>query len=161
VNRIEAITILDKNWEKCSAFIEKYPCDDMLGMSPPAGGKSDDFYVHGEFPANGSQTLYNTGTISSPVSGATYTYSYFDGAPRVVTVASADARPTGSSDGAESNSPDSDSSEDNSNSTEKSESAPSGANDTENDDSGAGSLSSWLLLATWPLAGTAMVLVWL
>lgn len=161
MNRTEAIGILDKNWGQCSAFIKKYPCEDTLGMSPPAGGKSKDFYVHGEFPANGTQTLYNTGTITSPVSGATYTYSYFDGAPRVVTVASADARPTGSSGGANSDTHDSDSGDDNSTSTEGDSSSPSGARDTENDDSSAGSLSPWLLLATWPLAGTAMVLVWL
>ncbi|KAH6690501.1 hypothetical protein F5X68DRAFT_70536 [Plectosphaerella plurivora] len=152
----DALGFLVQDWAQCRPLIKKYPCEDTLGMTPPAGDKND-FYVHGEFPPNSTETLYNTGTLSSPVSGPTYTYSYFDDALRTVTVASANARPTESG-----SSTDNDGSSDNGNISEgDSESSSTRTGGAANDGSGAGSLSPWLILATWPLAGTAMVLVWL
>lgn len=77
--------------------MEAYPCIDVLGVSAPSDN-STNFYSEGNFPANGTQTLFNTGSITSPVSGATYTYTR-SSTEYVITVASPDAQPTGSSGG--------------------------------------------------------------
>lgn len=164
----DAIAILDKNWGQCGAYLEAYPCVDTLGMSPPAGDKGE-LYVDGDFPANDTETLYNTGTITSPVSGATYSYTYFDGVTHVVTVASANARPTGSSGGNAADNDEGDSEDGNEGGDDDEEgdggssddNSSSGGSDSGDGGSGATSLSPWLMFATWPLAGMAMVLVWL
>ncbi|KAI0846424.1 hypothetical protein F5Y00DRAFT_264619 [Daldinia vernicosa] len=74
--------------------MDAFPCDSTLGYTPPSGDDSAVFYEPGEFPPNGTATSSNVaGSITSPVSGATYTWTY-DGLTRTVTVASADLQPT-------------------------------------------------------------------
>lgn len=83
---------LDEGWTECGSDLEEFSCQD-LGFSSPAGNVTN-FYTPGNFPPNGTQDgVFNTGVVSSPVSGSTYTWT-FQGDERVVTVQSADAEPT-------------------------------------------------------------------
>lgn len=82
-------------WDRCAEYIEDPSCEE-IGFSPP-GPKGAKFYVPGTFPANGTQTLSNiAGAVTSPVSGSVYTYT-MHGLETVISVASANAKPTGKS----------------------------------------------------------------
>lgn len=78
--------------------MDAFPCYDELGFTPPGNNKTAEFYKPGEFPQNGTKTASDVGgTITSPISGAEFTWTY-KGVERAVTVASADAKPTAKSD---------------------------------------------------------------
>lgn len=99
-------------WDQCAKYIEDTPCED-LGFSPP-GAKGAKFYAPGTFPSNGTQTLSNVaGAVTSPVSGSVYTYT-MKGLETVISVASANAKPTGTSGDSKSGGGDSKSGESNS-----------------------------------------------
>lgn len=88
----DALVSKDENWSNCAEYIKAHPCEE-LGFAPP-GDKSAEFYAPGNFPENGTQTLSNVaGAITSPVSGAVYTYTLRESAT-VISVASAKAKPT-------------------------------------------------------------------
>lgn len=70
------------------------PCYSKLGFTPPGGNSSGTFFEPNYFPTNGTATTSNiAGTITSPVNGTLYTWTY-NGVERTVTIASADATPT-------------------------------------------------------------------
>ncbi|KAI8965135.1 hypothetical protein F5Y11DRAFT_313941 [Daldinia sp. FL1419] len=90
----QALVAGDENWPMCAEYMKAFPCASMLGYTPPGGDDSAVFYEPGNFPPNGTATLSNiAGSITSPVSGAVYTWTH-DGREDIVTVASADAHPT-------------------------------------------------------------------
>ncbi|RYP24496.1 hypothetical protein DL765_000516 [Monosporascus sp. GIB2] len=90
----QSLVAQDENWPRCAEYMGAFPCGSTLGFTPPGGDGSGAFYEPGRFPPNGTATTSNiAGSITSPVSGATYTWTY-NGVPRTVTVVSADARPT-------------------------------------------------------------------
>lgn len=86
----------DENWPKCGAYEDAYPCTD-IGFQSPTGSTAS-FYTAGDFPANGTQTLYNVGTLTAPASGATFTFTYA-GTATSITARSVDATPTASPGG--------------------------------------------------------------
>ncbi|KAI1799908.1 hypothetical protein F4811DRAFT_541855 [Daldinia bambusicola] len=84
----------DEDWPMCAAYMEEYPCVSKLGYTPPGDDNSAVFYEPGKFPSNGTATTSNiAGSITSPVSGATYSWTY-DNLVQTVTVVSAESRPT-------------------------------------------------------------------
>ncbi|KAI1439452.1 hypothetical protein F5Y02DRAFT_70235 [Annulohypoxylon stygium] len=83
----------DEDWSTCATDMKALPCYSKLGFTPP-GNSSGTFFEPNDFPTNGTATTSNiAGTITSPVSGTLYTWTY-NGVERIVTVASADATPT-------------------------------------------------------------------
>lgn len=90
----ELVSSMAEEWAECGPYMDAHGCDD-LGMAYPADNTTN-FYKPSELPPNGTETLFNTGIVTSPVSGATYSYTYGN-VQHVVTVSSADARPTGGS----------------------------------------------------------------
>ncbi|KAJ5123091.1 hypothetical protein N7448_009188 [Penicillium atrosanguineum] len=61
--------------EACSTYMEHFPCK-KLGFGDKVAGGTNTFYTPDNLPKNGTETLYNTGgVISSPVSGATFTWT--------------------------------------------------------------------------------------
>lgn len=92
----QSLVATDDKWPSCGDYMEAYPCVDSLGYSPP-GDKTAKFYGPGDFPSNGTKTTSNiAGAITSPVSGDVYTWTAGN-LERVVTVASADAKPSSNS----------------------------------------------------------------
>ncbi|KAI1456995.1 hypothetical protein F4805DRAFT_203505 [Annulohypoxylon moriforme] len=84
----------DEDWATCGTDMDAFPCYSKLGYTPPGGNGSGTFYEPNDFPPNGTATTSNiAGSITSPVNGATYTWTY-NGVERTITVASADAKPT-------------------------------------------------------------------
>ncbi|RYP77099.1 hypothetical protein DL771_001389 [Monosporascus sp. 5C6A] len=78
-----------------------FPCGSTLGFTPPGRGDSGTFYEPGNFPPKGTATASNiAGSITSPVGGATYTWTY-NSIRRTVTVVSADAKPTATGEAGE------------------------------------------------------------
>lgn len=70
---------------------------DGLDYTQPGGNSSAKFYEPDGFPDAGTRTTSNMpGTITAPISGETFTWTS-NNIVNVVTVASADARPTGKS----------------------------------------------------------------
>jgi hypothetical protein len=64
----------------------------MMDFGNTTTGKALELYAPGKFPDNGTATLYNIdGTISSPISGATFTWQNKD-VPRTIVATSADGR---------------------------------------------------------------------
>lgn len=89
-------------WEDCGKYLEAYDCAGDLGYGAEDAGGTHTFYEPGKFPKNGTETLYNTGgALSTPVSGATFTWTY-GSIEHPVTVKSTDnvvtATATGGSD---------------------------------------------------------------
>ncbi|KAF9252506.1 hypothetical protein DTO027I6_2959 [Penicillium roqueforti] len=75
--------------EACSTYMEKFPCK-KLGFGDEVAGGTDTFYTPDNLPKNGTEKLYNTGgVVSSPVSGATFTWTLGTIA-RAITVSSTD-----------------------------------------------------------------------
>ncbi|KAK6957124.1 hypothetical protein Daesc_002409 [Daldinia eschscholtzii] len=65
-----------------------------MGYTPPGGNDSAVFYEPDKLPPGGTATTSNiAGRITSPVSGATYSWTYKE-IEHIVTVASADSQPT-------------------------------------------------------------------
>ncbi|RYP88464.1 hypothetical protein DL770_004628 [Monosporascus sp. CRB-9-2] len=90
----QSLVVQDENWPQCAEYMEAFPCGSTLGFTPPGGDDSGPFYEPGNFPPNGTATTSNiAGSITSPVSGAKYTWTY-NSIPRTVTVVSADSMPT-------------------------------------------------------------------
>lgn len=95
--------ITQDDWDKCGDYLDAYDCAGDLGFSAEEAGGTTTFYKKGGLPKNGTGTLYNTGSLTTPVSGATFTWT-FGTNPHVVTVVSADhvvaaATATGTSTG--------------------------------------------------------------
>ncbi|KAF4966744.1 hypothetical protein FSARC_5609 [Fusarium sarcochroum] len=91
------IILKDENYPKCADYTDKYSCVGDLKFTPPGKDKSIKFYNPGELPKNGTKTLSNLdGSITSPLSGATFTWTRGD-RTRAITVASPNAKPTGTS----------------------------------------------------------------
>jgi hypothetical protein len=64
----------------------------MMDIGNTTTSQALELYAPGEFPKNGTATLYNIdGTISSPVSGATFTWQNKD-VPRTIIATSVDGR---------------------------------------------------------------------
>ncbi|KAI1090483.1 hypothetical protein F5B19DRAFT_463213 [Rostrohypoxylon terebratum] len=95
INEIyESLIANDEDWPTCATDMEAFPCYSKLGFTPPGGNSSGTFYEPNHFPSNGTETVSNiAGSITSPVSGTMYTWTY-NGVERTVTVASVDATPT-------------------------------------------------------------------
>ncbi|KAJ4115402.1 hypothetical protein NW768_011254 [Fusarium equiseti] len=93
-----ALISKDEDYPQCGDYNDVYSCAKDLKFTPPGKDKSANFYGPGELPKNGTKTLSNMeGSITSPLSGATFTWT--DGKIlHAITAASADAKPTGSSD---------------------------------------------------------------
>ncbi|KAI0386499.1 hypothetical protein F5Y04DRAFT_123659 [Hypomontagnella monticulosa] len=91
----QSLVANDEDWPMCATYMDAFPCESKLGYTPP--GDDDDsgtFYEPDDFPADGTATLSNmAGVITAPIGGATYTWTH-NGIERVITVASAEAKPT-------------------------------------------------------------------
>lgn len=62
------------NWNACGNVLESFNCMNDLGFSAPSD-KSNEFYRPGDFPKNGTETLYNTGgSLTVPPSGKVFTW---------------------------------------------------------------------------------------
>ncbi|KAF4995604.1 hypothetical protein FDECE_12747 [Fusarium decemcellulare] len=90
------------NFPACGKYMDAISCTGDLGFAPPGLNKSAKFFAPGEFPENGTQTtVWNlVGSITSPLSGETFSWT-FAGIAHTVTIATADAKPTGSAGGEE------------------------------------------------------------
>ncbi|KAI9151362.1 hypothetical protein HJFPF1_08564 [Paramyrothecium foliicola] len=87
-------------WQWCGDAMAKLSCGpEGFDFTPPGGNSSASFYRPNDFPASGTLTTSNlAGVITSPISGETFTWTHENNV-HAVTVASADARPTGETDG--------------------------------------------------------------
>lgn len=97
-----AVLFAHSKWEDCGKYLDAYDCAGDLGFGAEDAGDTHTFYKPGGFPDNGTETLYNTGgVISTPISGATFTWTY-GSIEHPVTVKSTDnivtATATGNSD---------------------------------------------------------------
>ncbi|KAJ5370746.1 uncharacterized protein N7496_006838 [Penicillium cataractarum] len=64
------------DWDTCGSVLDNYKCPN-LGFAPPSSNSST-FYKPNSFPANGTQTLYNTGAataLTAPPSGSVFSWS--------------------------------------------------------------------------------------
>ncbi|KAJ5698960.1 hypothetical protein N7462_000965 [Penicillium macrosclerotiorum] len=70
--------LLEPNdWEDCGPYLASYDCAGDLGYGSDDAGDTTEFYKPNSLPANGTETMYNTGgVLSTPVSGATFTWTY-------------------------------------------------------------------------------------
>nr|CEG05546.1 unnamed protein product [Fusarium clavum] len=92
-----ALISRDEEYSQCGDYNDVYSCANDLKFTPPGKDKSAQFYGPGELPKNGTETLKNMdGSITSPLSGATFTWTHGN-VVHPITVASANAKPTGSS----------------------------------------------------------------
>jgi hypothetical protein len=90
---------LDKDYPQCGGYTDVYSCANDLKFTPPGKDKSAKFYGPGELPKNGTKTLSNVeGSVTSPLSGSTFTWTHGK-VLHPITVASANAKPTGNSNG--------------------------------------------------------------
>lgn len=67
-------TLVD--WASCGSVLDEHNCAD-LNFAPPSANSST-FYKPNNFPPNGTQTLYNTGSmnaVTAPPSGSVITWS--------------------------------------------------------------------------------------
>ncbi|OGM42327.1 hypothetical protein ABOM_007886 [Aspergillus bombycis] len=72
----------NSDWNQCGPYLDYDTCTADLGFS-----NQTKFHGPGKLPANGTETLYNTGgVISTPVSGNTFTWTIHD-SPRPITAA--------------------------------------------------------------------------
>ena len=131
----------DKNWPNCGSVMAQVPCaKDGLDFTPPGGNSSAIFYEPDAFPAGGTRTTSNMpGTVTAPISGETFTWTS-NNIVNVVTVASANARPTEESDQSENE-------DDNGNKSSNEQDNDSNGNkeqseDSKDDDESAGSALS-------------------
>ncbi|KAL4779079.1 hypothetical protein BJX76DRAFT_365552 [Aspergillus varians] len=82
------------DWDDCAQYLEQYDCAKTFGYPDHI----ETYYGPGEIPTGGTETLHNTaGSITSPVSGATFTWTSGT-VENVVTVSSVGAVPTGGGD---------------------------------------------------------------
>lgn len=84
----------------CSTYMEQFLCK-ALGFGDEVAGDTNTFYTPDDLPKNRTKPLFNTGgVISSPISGATWTFGTIEHA---ITVSSTDyvatATVTGASGG--------------------------------------------------------------
>jgi hypothetical protein len=67
----------EEDWSSCRSTFDDYDCAGDLGFGAEDAGGVQKYYKPGEFPKNGTETLYNTnGVISTPISGASFTWDY-------------------------------------------------------------------------------------
>ncbi|RAL10728.1 uncharacterized protein BO97DRAFT_479076 [Aspergillus homomorphus CBS 101889] len=67
--------VIARDWDMCGTFLENYDCAGTLGFGAPSAGNVTQFYKPGHLPANGTETLSNTGgVISTPIS-STFTWT--------------------------------------------------------------------------------------
>ncbi|CAI7668417.1 unnamed protein product [Penicillium pancosmium] len=67
----------EEDWSSCRSAFDDYNCAGDLGFGAEDAGGVQKYYKPGEFPKNGTETLYNTnGVISTPISGASFTWDY-------------------------------------------------------------------------------------
>ncbi|KAE8311918.1 hypothetical protein BDV41DRAFT_565475 [Aspergillus transmontanensis] len=86
------------DWNKCGTYLDNDTCIADLGFS-----NLTKFHGPGQLPANGTETLYNTGgVISTPVSGNTFTWTIHDVPHPVTAAATNKAVPTKSESGGKS-----------------------------------------------------------
>ncbi|KAM0713929.1 hypothetical protein Q7P37_010891 [Cladosporium fusiforme] len=79
--------LADHKWNKCEQYLEKYDCATTMGFGNKTSGGKSGFFAPGDLPENGTATLSNVdGAISSPVSGATFTWKNGD-VPRTIVAA--------------------------------------------------------------------------
>lgn len=76
-------------WDNCGDYLDAYDCAGDLGFGAKDAGETTTFYKPGGLPKNGTGTLYNTGSLTTPVSGATFTWT-FGTVQHVVTAVSTD-----------------------------------------------------------------------
>ncbi|KAJ5100590.1 hypothetical protein N7456_006642, partial [Penicillium angulare] len=77
------------DWESCGKYIDAYDCAGDLGFGAESAGDTTTFYKPDGLPKNGTESMYNTGALSTPVSGATFTWTFASEA-HVVTAMSTD-----------------------------------------------------------------------
>jgi hypothetical protein len=83
----------DLSWDDCGKYLKEYDCVKIMGFGNSTIGEGFELFAPGKFPENGTATLSNVdGTISSPVSGATFTWQNKD-SPRTIVAFSKDERP--------------------------------------------------------------------
>ncbi|KAJ5661083.1 uncharacterized protein N7484_000455 [Penicillium longicatenatum] len=64
------------DFETCGDYLDAYDCAGALGFGAEDAGETTTYYKLGGFPKNGTETLYNTGSLTAPVSGATFTWTF-------------------------------------------------------------------------------------
>ncbi|KAJ5657554.1 uncharacterized protein N7484_001203, partial [Penicillium longicatenatum] len=70
-------TLLEPNgWASCGEYLDAYDCAGDLGFGAEDAGGTTTFYKPGGLLKNGTGTLYNTGSLTTPVSGATFTWTF-------------------------------------------------------------------------------------
>ncbi|OJK03270.1 hypothetical protein ASPACDRAFT_40593 [Aspergillus aculeatus ATCC 16872] len=68
--------VIAHDWDICGSYLENYDCAGALGYGASSAGNTTQFYKPGDLPANGTETLSNTGgVISTPISGSTFTWT--------------------------------------------------------------------------------------
>ncbi|KAJ5632767.1 hypothetical protein N7490_009106 [Penicillium lividum] len=77
------------DWESCGDYLDAWDCAGELGFGSEDAGETKTFYEPGGLPKNGTENLANTGSLSTPVSGATFTWT-FGTDLHVITAVSAD-----------------------------------------------------------------------
>ncbi|KXG50482.1 uncharacterized protein PGRI_069730 [Penicillium griseofulvum] len=90
-------------WEECGPYLEAYDCANDLGFGRADAGGTNNFPRPNSMPTNGTKTMSNVGgTVSTPVSGDTFTWMFGSATNAVihtVTVSAADATATGTKAG--------------------------------------------------------------
>lgn len=64
------------DWDTCGEYLEAYDCAGALGYGAESAGDTHTFYEPNNIPKNGTQTLYNTGALTTPLSGATFSWTF-------------------------------------------------------------------------------------
>ena len=64
------------DWDTCGKYLEAYDCAGTLGYGAESAGDTHTFYEPNNIPKNGTQTLYNTGALTTPLSGATFSWTF-------------------------------------------------------------------------------------
>ncbi|KAJ5772300.1 hypothetical protein N7520_002829 [Penicillium odoratum] len=77
------------DWESCGDYLNAWDCAGELGFGSEDAGETKTFYKPGGLPKNGTETLSNTGSLSTPVSGVIFTWT-FGTDIHVITAVSAD-----------------------------------------------------------------------
>lgn len=89
--------VIAHDWDICGPYLENYDCAGALGYGASSAGNTTQFYKPGDLPANGTETLSNTGgVISTPISGSTFTWT-LGTVPHPVTAMAATATATANS----------------------------------------------------------------
>ncbi|KAE8391859.1 hypothetical protein ETB97_007437 [Aspergillus alliaceus] len=82
------------DWDSCTRYLQEYDCAGTLGFGAAAAGGTQNFYEPGKLPKNGTGMLTNTGVLSTPVSGSTFTWTFGSSAHPITAAASSTAVPS-------------------------------------------------------------------